>query len=34
MSKTSTPQSDQVIAVPSDEVSNPKSATHKDGVQQ
>ena len=34
MSKTSNPQSDQVIAVPSDEASNPKITAHKDGVQQ
>ena len=34
MSKTSNPQSDQIIAVPSDEVSNPESTAHKDGVQQ
>ena len=34
MSKTSNPQSDQVIAVPSDEASNPKLTAHKDGVQQ
>ena len=34
MSKTSDPHGDQVIAVPSDEVSNLKSAVRKDGIQQ